>query len=63
MQGGHLFRTKYREADEVIGLQQLFNDYWSSTSHEFNVLSQSLSPISPHISSDKEDRGHCHWKA
>ena len=54
MQGGHLFWAKYREAGEVIDLQELFNNYWSSTSHEFNVLSQSLSPISPRISSDKE---------
>ena len=54
MQGGHLFRAKYREAGEVIGLQELFNDYWSSNGHDFNVLSQSCSPISPHISSEKE---------
>jgi hypothetical protein len=42
----------YREASEVIDLNGLFNDYWSSNNHEFTVLSQSLSPTSPRISSD-----------
>ena len=54
MKHGHLFWAKHREADEVIGLQELLNNYWSSNSHEFNVLSQSLTPTSPRISSDKE---------
>ena len=50
---GHLFWAKYREASEVIGLQELFNDYWSSNDYEFTVLSQSSSPTSPRIS-DRE---------
>ena len=54
MKHGHLFWAKHREVDEVIGLQELFNKYWSSNNHDFNVLSQSLSPTSPRISSDKE---------
>ena len=54
MKHGHLFWAKHRETDEAIGLQELFNNYWSSKHHDFNVLSQSLSPISPRISSDKE---------
>ena len=54
MKHGHLFWAKRRDADEVIGLQELFNDYWSSNNRDFNVLSQSLSPISPRISSDEE---------
>ena len=54
MKHGHLFWAKHREADDVIDLQDLFNNYWSSNNHDFNVLSQSLSPISPRIPSDKE---------
>ena len=54
MKYGHLFWGKHREADEVVGLQELFNNYWSSNDHEFTVLGQSLLPISPRISSDRE---------
>ena len=54
MKYGHLFWEKHREADEVISLQKLFNNYWSSNNHEFTVLGQSLSPISPRISSNEE---------
>ena len=53
MKQGHLFWAKHREADEVTGLQELFNNYWSSNNHDFNVLSQSLSPTSPRVSSDR----------
>jgi len=54
MKHGHLFWAKRQDKDEVIGLQELFNNYWSSKNRDFNVLSQSLSPISPRISSDEE---------
>jgi len=54
MKIGHSVWTKYREANEVIDLDGLFSDYWSSSNHEFTVLSQSLSPTSLRISSDKD---------
>jgi len=42
MKRGHSFWATYQEASEVVDLDGLFNDYWSSDSHEFTVLSQSL---------------------
>jgi hypothetical protein len=54
MKRGHSFWATYREASEVIGLQPLFNDYWSSTEHGFTVLGKSLSQTSPRIASDRE---------
>ena len=54
MKIGRSFWAKYREAKEVIDLDGLFSDYWSSNNREFTVLRQSLSPICPHISSDRE---------
>ena len=53
MKRGHSVWATYREATEIIGTQELFDDYWSSNNHEFNVLSQSLSPTRPRIS-DRE---------
>ena len=53
MRSGHLFWARYQEASEIIDLDGLFSDYWSSSKHEFTVLSQSSSPISPH----KSDKG------
>ena len=50
MKSGHSFWAKYREGSEVIELDGLFREYWSSDNHEFTVLSQSLSPTSPHRS-------------
>ena len=44
MKSGHSVWAKYREGSKVIDLDGLFNDYWSSNSDEFTVLSQSLSP-------------------
>jgi len=47
MKRGHAFWATYRETSEVVDLDGLFNDYWSSNNHEFTVLlSQSLSPTS-----------------
>jgi len=54
MKHGHSFLAKYREANEVIDLNGLFRDYWSSNNHEFTVPSQSLSPTGPLITSDRE---------
>ena len=50
MKSGHSVWAKYRQASEVIELDGLFGGYWSSTDREFIVLSQSLSPASPHRS-------------
>src|SRR5882757_4443488 len=43
MKSGHSVWAKYREAGEIIDLDGLFSEYWSSVNHEFTVLSQSLS--------------------
>ena len=48
MNSVHSVFAKYRDAGEVIELDGLFSDYWSSDNHEFIVLSQSLSPTSLH---------------
>ena len=53
IKSGHSFWAKYREAGEAIELDGLFKDYWNSNDREFTVLSQSLSPPSPCISSDR----------
>ena len=54
MKRGHWFWAKSREGSEFIGLQELFNDYWSSNNRDFTILGQSLPPTSPRISSDRE---------
>jgi len=41
MKSGHSFWAKYRQMGEVIDLQGIFDDYWSSNKHEFMVPSQS----------------------
>jgi len=50
MKSGHLFWTKYREKSDVIDLQAVFSDYWTSIKREFTVESQPESPTSPLIS-------------
>jgi len=37
----NLFWEKNRQANEVIDLQWVSNEYWDSIKHEFTVLSQS----------------------
>jgi hypothetical protein len=54
MKIGHSVWAKYREANEVIGLDGLLSDYWGSNNDEFAVLSESLSPTNPSMSSDRE---------
>jgi len=62
MKRGHSIWATYREASEVVDLDGLFNDYWSSNNHEFTVLSQSLSPtVRAYLI--ENHRGCCHWKA
>ena len=56
MKIGHSVWAKYREGNEAIDLDGIFSDYWSSNNHEFTVLSESLSPTDPRISSDGEEQ-------
>jgi len=56
MKRGHSFWATYQEAGELIDLDGLFNDYWSSNNHEFTVQSQSLSLTSPRISDRESQR-------
>jgi len=44
IKSGHLFWMKYREKSDVIDLQAVFSDYWTSSKREFMVESQSESP-------------------
>ena len=37
---GHLFFAKSRQTNEVIELQELFNEYWSTDKGQFTVPSQ-----------------------
>jgi len=37
----NLFGAKSRQTNEVIDLQDLFDDYWSSDKHQFTLSSQS----------------------
>ena len=49
-----LFRLgKEAQGSKEIGCQELFNDYWGTTSHEFPVQGQSESPTGPHVA-DRE---------
>jgi len=56
MKSSHSLWAKHREASEVIELHGLFRNYWSSTDHEFTILSQPLSPIGLHRSDCEEQR-------
>ena len=56
MKKGHSFWAKYPEAKEVIDLDRVFNDYWSSSDQEFTELGQSLSPTGPRRSDLEEQR-------
>ena len=62
MRHGHLFWVNYRQTSEVIDVQVLFNEYWSSNKHEFTVPSQFGSPSRR---SDLIENGRCgyYWKA
>jgi hypothetical protein len=53
MKRGPSFLPRYRETSEVIDLQVLFDEYWSSDNHNFTILSQSSSLIRPRIA-DRE---------
>ena len=59
---GHLVWTKHRQADEVVDLQDLFNDYWASKNHKFVVPSQSCHQLARSYLI-KKCSGRCRWKA
>ncbi len=61
MRLGHSVWAKYREAGEIIDLDGLFSDYWSSNNRDFTVLSQSINQQSAQGLIEK-DRVCCHWK-
>ena len=42
--GSNLFWGKIRLASELIDVEALFNDYWSTIKHEFMVPSKRSSP-------------------
>jgi len=63
MKIGHSVWAKYRQANEVIDLDGLFSDYWSSNNREFTVPSQSLSRTSQCIALIDKDRDYCRWEA
>jgi hypothetical protein len=62
MRSGHLLWAKNRQTSEVIDIQGLFNDYWSSNDREFLVSSQSCHHLVRSFLIEK-CRGHCRWKA
>jgi len=56
MRSSHLFWVKYRLASEMIDLQELFNDYWSSNKQDFTLPSQSSSLTGPLVSDGEAQR-------
>jgi hypothetical protein len=56
MRTGRLIWAKNRVASDVIDVQALFNDYWSSNKREFTVPSRSSSPTGPLVSDHEAQR-------
>ena len=56
MKSGHSIWATHRVASEVIELDGLFENYWSSKDHEFTVSRQSSSPAGPRRSDCEEQR-------
>ncbi len=59
MSSGHSIWAKHREANESIDLHGLFSDYWSSSSRDFTVLSQSITTNQFRADLIEKDRGCC----
>ena len=53
MKSGLLRLGKEEQGSKEIDCQELFEDYWNTTTHEFPVQGQSESPTSPHVA-DRE---------
>ena len=56
LRAGHLFWAKHQQTSATIDLGTIFNEYWSSTKHEFIVPSQLCAPASLLISDRKGQR-------
>ena len=56
MRSGHLLWAKSRLASELIDVQAIYNDYWSSNKHKFTVPSESSSLISSPVSDHEAQR-------
>ena len=63
MKTGHLFWAKDRLASGVIDLQEIFNDYWSTSKHVFTVPSQSGSQTVLSYLMAEHSGHHFRWKA
>src|SRR5258706_966927 len=50
------FWARHREARQVIDLNEVFREYWSSSDNEFTVLSQSFTPKPSPRRSDWEEQ-------
>ena len=57
MKSGHLPWAKKDQNVKEIGLQTLFNEYWTSKKHELTLLGPSSSPTIPLVP-DRKRRGH-----
>ena len=53
MKNGPFQWGKKEQGSKEIDCQELFEDYWNTTAHEFPVRGQSESLISPHVA-DRE---------
>ena len=53
MKSGLLRLGKVEQGSKEIDCQELFEDYWDTTIHEFPIRGQSESPTCPHIA-DRE---------
>ena len=57
MKSGHLPWARKDQSLKEIGLQTLFEEYWTSKKHELTILGQSSSPTIPLVP-DRKHRGH-----
>ena len=63
MKSGHSFWAKYRQTNEPIDLQDIFNEYWTSNKRDFIVPSQSRSNKLVLSYLIEKCRGRYRWKA
>jgi hypothetical protein len=56
VKSGHLSWRKMEQGTAEIDCQALFDDYWSSTAHEFTVRSQLESPTFPSSLTERVQR-------
>jgi hypothetical protein len=63
MRSGHLLWAKKDQTSKLIDLQDVFDDYWTSESHDLTVPGQhSWSPTSFGSCLIEKRRGCCRWK-